>query len=124
MRACDQTERRGAAKAWGNGGDKTHLEESADRGCIRLTVTVVARSDVGTGLAQPEFGRTEVEARSQDYWLGVHEPLLPVDEFANRVEVSGVAGGLGDHVEQDIPKVVQAPLTLREGPPGRVVIWG
>ena len=59
---------------------------------------------MGTGLAQPGFGRTEVEARSQGYWSGVHKPLLPVDEFANRVEVSGVARGLGDHMEQDIPK--------------------
>ena len=57
-------------------------------------------------------------------WLGVHQPLLPVDEFANRVEVSGVAGGLSDHMEQDIPKSVQAPLTLGKGPPGQVGIWG
>ena len=79
---------------------------------------------MGTGLAQPGFGRTGVEARSQGYWLGVHQPLLPVDEFANRVEVSGVAGGLSDHMEQDIPKIVQAPLTLGKGPPGQVGIWG
>lgn len=89
---------------------------------IRLAVTVVARSDMGTGLAQPGFGRTGVEARSQGYWSGVHQPLLPVDEFANRVEVSGVAGGLSDHMEQDIPKIVQAPLTPGEGPPGQVGI--
>lgn len=68
---------------------------------------------MGTGLAQPGFGRTGVEARSQGYWLGVHQPLLPVDEFANRVEVSGVTGGLSDHMEQDIPKIVQAPLISR-----------
>ena len=50
-------------------------------------------------------GRAGVQARSQGHWLGVHQPLLPVDEFANHVEVSGVSGGLGDHVEQDIPKI-------------------
>jgi hypothetical protein len=83
-----------------------------------------ARVTWGIGLAQPGFGRTGVEARSQGYWSGVHQPLLPVDEFANRVEVSGVAGGLSDHMEQDIPNIVQAPLTLGKGPPDQVGIWG
>jgi hypothetical protein len=95
--------------------------DRADRG-YRLAVRVVARSDMGIGSAQPWFGRTGVEARSQGYWLGVHQPLLPVDEFANRVEVSGVTGGLSDHMEQDIPKIVQAPLTPGERPPGQVGI--
>ena len=74
--------------------------------------------------APPGFGRTGVGARSPGHSLGVHQPLLPVDEFAGRVEVSGVTGGLSDHMEQDIPKVVQAPLTPGEGPPGHVGIWG
>jgi hypothetical protein len=78
----------------------------------------------GIGLAQSGFGRTGVEARSQGYWSGVHQPLLPVDEFANRVEVPGVAGGLSDRMEQDIPNIVQAPLTLGKGPPDQVGIWG
>ena len=55
---------------------------------------------------------------------GQLRPLLPVDEFASRVEVSGVAGGLGDRVEQDLPKIVQAPLALGRGPPDQVGIWG
>ena len=77
---------------------------------------------MATRLARLGFGRTGVEARSQGNWSGVHQPLLPVDEFAHRVEVSGMAGGLSDHVEQDIPAIVQAPLTPGEGPPGQVGI--
>ncbi len=74
------------------------------------------------GVAPPEFGRRGVEARSQGYRLGVHHPLLPVDEFANRVQVPGVTGRLSDHMEEDIAKIVQAPLTPGEGPPGQVGI--
>lgn len=90
---------------------------------IRLAVRVVPWSYTGTGLAQQGFGRTGVEARSQGFWLGAHQPLLTVDEFAGRVEVSGVTGGLGDHMEQDIPKIVEEPLTPGEGPPGQGGIW-
>jgi predicted component of type VI protein secretion system len=52
---------------------------------------------------------------------GDHEPLLPVDELANGVELAGVRRGVDDHVEQDLPHGFERPTPEKPlGPPG----WG
>jgi hypothetical protein len=44
------------------------------------------------------------------------EPGLAVDEFTGGVQVTGVGGGLGDHVQQDQPQVAQ--VKAPSWPPG------
>ena len=51
--------------------------------------------------------------------LGQHKPGPTVDEFTGRVEVSGVYGCLGKHVEDDLADVVEPPVGEELfGPPG------
>ena len=37
---------------------------------------------------------------------GQNQPLVPVDEFADSVQVAGMDSGLSDHVEHDLGQVV------------------
>jgi hypothetical protein len=50
---------------------------------------------------------------------GENQPLPAVDEFAHGVQVAGVGGGLGDHVQDDLAQVVEAPVTEEVRPPAR-----
>ena len=49
-------------------------------------------------------------AASSGSGSGEDDPLAAIDEFAGGVEVSGVAGGLGDHVQQDLAQAGQPPV--------------
>src|SRR5215475_8722146 len=57
--------------------------------------------------------------------FGEHYPLLAVDELACRVEVTGVAGGLTDHMQDDLAHVIEPPAAKRVvRPPGRRAVQG
>src|SRR5215475_6943485 len=57
--------------------------------------------------------------------FGEHYPLLAVDELACRVEVTGVAGGLTDHMQDDLAHVVEPPAAkCVVRPPGRRAVQG
>ena len=56
--------------------------------------------------------------------LGEHDPLVAVDELADSVEMTCVRGGLHDHVEQHLAKVVQAVVAEEVGPPRRRSVQG
>src|ERR1035437_183989 len=56
--------------------------------------------------------------------LGQHKPGPTVDEFARRVEVSGVDRCLGKHVQDDLADVVEPPVAEELfGPPGGRGVW-
>src|SRR5712691_302231 len=71
----------------------------------------------------PNLGRGLLPASGSSGWpvaSGEDEPGLAVDEFTGGVQVAGVAGGLSDHVQQDLPQVVQVEAGREEvRPPGR-----
>lgn len=49
-------------------------------------------------------------AASSGSGSGEDHPLAAIDEFAGRVEVPGVTGGLGDHVQQHLTQAGQPPV--------------
>lgn len=49
---------------------------------------------------------------------GEEEPGLAVDEFAGGIQMTGVGSGLADHVQQDLPQVVQVEAGKEVRPPG------
>ncbi len=54
--------------------------------------------------------------------FGQDEPSPAVDELTHHVEMTGVACGLGHHMQDNFPQIVKAPVAEEVGgPPGR---WG
>lgn len=52
--------------------------------------------------------------------FGKDEPASAVDEFTCRVEVTGVACGFSNHVQDDFPQILNSPVTEEiVGPGGR-----
>src|SRR5262245_59624801 len=52
--------------------------------------------------------------------LGQDKPLSAVDELTRRVEMTGVTGGLRNHVQHNLPQRVKPPVAEEFGrPPGR-----
>src|SRR5215469_9958201 len=57
--------------------------------------------------------------------FGEDYPLPAVDEFTCRVEVTGVACRLGDHMQEDLAQVAEPPAAKQVfGPPGRWAVKG
>src|SRR5689334_7676187 len=50
---------------------------------------------------------------------GEDEPLAAVDQFAGRVQVAGVSGGLGDHVQDRVAQRPGREVAEEVGPPLR-----
>ncbi len=78
----------------------------------------LCRFAAATGGGQPRLGPVSCAPRS----LGEDKMQLAVDQFTCRIKVTGVGGGLGHDVEQDLAEAVEPPGAEEVGSPRRPCI--
>jgi hypothetical protein len=90
--------------------DETALQANR-RGARRLSCPPAPGGDCD-GVSGDLTGQAARASFREDH------PGPPVDELTYGIEVARVACGLGDHVQHDLPQVVQPPVTPLTEPPG------